>query len=64
MDNPKYVVNDEDQAGPSLGYLIIEEDFNIALGVFASWADLLDGFIAENWASQKSALESALDPQK
>lgn len=35
MDNPKYVVNDEDWLGPSFGYLIIEEDFNIALGVFA-----------------------------
>lgn len=36
MDNPKYVVNDEGLAWPPvLGYLIIEEDFNIALGVFA-----------------------------
>ncbi|XP_004433827.1 PREDICTED: cardiolipin synthase (CMP-forming) isoform X1 [Ceratotherium simum simum] len=49
---------------PVLGYLIIEEDFNIALGVFAlaGLTDLLDGFIARNWASQKSALGSALDP--
>lgn len=49
---------------PVLGYLIIEEDFNVALGVFAlaGLTDLLDGFIARNWASQKSALGSALDP--
>ncbi|XP_051702153.1 cardiolipin synthase (CMP-forming) isoform X7 [Oryctolagus cuniculus] len=49
---------------PVLGYLIIEEDFNIALGVFAlaGLTDLLDGFIARNWANQKSALGSALDP--
>ncbi|XP_061478500.1 cardiolipin synthase (CMP-forming) [Rhineura floridana] len=49
---------------PVLGYLIVEEDFNIALGVFAlaGVTDLLDGFIARNWANQKSALGSALDP--
>ncbi|XP_033041550.1 cardiolipin synthase (CMP-forming) isoform X1 [Trachypithecus francoisi] len=49
---------------PVLGYLIIEEDFNTALGVFAlaGLTDLLDGFIARNWANQKSALGSALDP--
>nr|XP_005287554.1 cardiolipin synthase (CMP-forming) [Chrysemys picta bellii] len=49
---------------PVLGYLIVEENFNIALGVFAlaGITDLLDGFIARNWSSQKSALGSALDP--
>ncbi|KAG3281173.1 CRLS1-like [Ictidomys tridecemlineatus] len=50
---------------PILGYLIIEEDFNVALGVFALAGltdDLLDGFMARNWANQKSALGSALDP--
>ncbi|CAI5769293.1 cardiolipin synthase (CMP-forming) [Podarcis lilfordi] len=49
---------------PVLGYLIVEENFNIALGVFtlAGITDLLDGFIARNWANQKSALGSALDP--
>ncbi|XP_059576221.1 cardiolipin synthase (CMP-forming) isoform X2 [Alligator mississippiensis] len=49
---------------PVLGYLIVEEDFNVALGVFtlAGITDLLDGFIARNWANQKSALGSALDP--
>ncbi|XP_058037120.1 DNA helicase MCM8 isoform X5 [Ahaetulla prasina] len=49
---------------PILGYLIIEEDFNVALGVFAlaGITDLLDGFIARKWANQKSALGSALDP--
>ncbi|KAM6138284.1 cardiolipin synthase (CMP-forming) [Phoenicopterus ruber ruber] len=49
---------------PVLGYLIVEENFNVALGVFvlAGITDLLDGFIARNWANQKSALGSALDP--
>uniref|UniRef100_A0A8C7A484 cardiolipin synthase (CMP-forming) n=1 Tax=Nothoprocta perdicaria TaxID=30464 RepID=A0A8C7A484_NOTPE len=49
---------------PVLGYLIVEESFDVALGVFAlaGVTDLLDGFIARNWANQKSALGSALDP--
>ncbi|XP_063297566.1 cardiolipin synthase (CMP-forming) [Pelobates fuscus] len=49
---------------PVLGYLIVGEDFNIALGIFAlaGLTDLLDGYIARNWANQKSALGSALDP--
>uniref|UniRef100_A0A7M4FYH7 Cardiolipin synthase (CMP-forming) n=2 Tax=Crocodylus porosus TaxID=8502 RepID=A0A7M4FYH7_CROPO len=49
---------------PVLGYLIVQEDFSVALGVFtlAGITDLLDGFIARNWANQKSALGSALDP--
>ncbi|XP_071596206.1 cardiolipin synthase (CMP-forming) isoform X2 [Heliangelus exortis] len=49
---------------PVLGYLIVEENFDVALGVFvlAGVTDLLDGFIARNWANQKSALGSALDP--
>ncbi|XP_028599974.2 cardiolipin synthase (CMP-forming)-like [Podarcis muralis] len=46
------------------GLLIVKENFSIALGVFtlAGITDLLDGFIARNWANQKSALGSALDP--
>ncbi|XP_007896474.2 cardiolipin synthase (CMP-forming) [Callorhinchus milii] len=49
---------------PYLGYLIVHEKFNLALGLFAlaGVTDLLDGFIARNWANQKSALGSALDP--
>ncbi|XP_053314889.1 cardiolipin synthase (CMP-forming) [Spea bombifrons] len=49
---------------PVLGYLIVGEDFNMALGIFAlaGVTDLLDGYIARNWANQKSALGSALDP--
>ncbi|KAM8947843.1 cardiolipin synthase (CMP-forming) [Pelodytes ibericus] len=49
---------------PVLGYLIVGEDFNIALGIFAlaGVTDLLDGYIARTWANQKSALGSALDP--
>ncbi|XP_078505643.1 cardiolipin synthase (CMP-forming) [Lissotriton helveticus] len=49
---------------PVLGYLIVQEDFNVALGVFAlaGVTDLLDGYIARSWANQKSVLGSALDP--
>lgn len=49
---------------PVLGYLIIEHYFHISLGLFmlAGATDLLDGWIARNWPSQKSALGSALDP--
>ncbi|OCT77717.1 hypothetical protein XELAEV_18028811mg [Xenopus laevis] len=49
---------------PVLGYLVVGEDFNLALGLFAfaGMTDLLDGYIARNWANQKSALGSALDP--
>ncbi|CAI9592570.1 unnamed protein product, partial [Staurois parvus] len=49
---------------PVLGYLVIGQDFNTALAVFglAGLTDLLDGYIARNWANQKSALGSALDP--
>ncbi|XP_006626062.1 cardiolipin synthase (CMP-forming) [Lepisosteus oculatus] len=49
---------------PVLGYLIVEKDFNLSLCLFvlAGVTDLLDGYIARNWASQKSALGSALDP--
>ncbi|KAM9315779.1 cardiolipin synthase (CMP-forming) [Gastrophryne carolinensis] len=49
---------------PVLGYLIVGQDFHLALGIFAlaGVTDLLDGYIARNWANQKSALGSALDP--
>ncbi|KAJ8341753.1 hypothetical protein SKAU_G00340440 [Synaphobranchus kaupii] len=49
---------------PVLGYLIVEQYFHISLGLFAlaGATDLLDGYIARNWANQKSALGSALDP--
>ncbi|XP_041108575.1 cardiolipin synthase (CMP-forming) isoform X3 [Polyodon spathula] len=49
---------------PVLGYLIVEKEFNLSLGLFflAGITDLLDGYIARNWANQKSALGSALDP--
>ncbi|KAG8583947.1 hypothetical protein GDO81_008602 [Engystomops pustulosus] len=49
---------------PVLGYLVVGKDFNLALGIFvlAGITDLLDGYIARNWANQKSALGSALDP--
>ncbi|KAI5618921.1 cardiolipin synthase (CMP-forming), partial [Silurus asotus] len=49
---------------PILGYLIMEQYFHLSLGLFAlaGATDLLDGYIARNWANQKSALGSALDP--
>ncbi|KAJ8387837.1 hypothetical protein AAFF_G00149860 [Aldrovandia affinis] len=49
---------------PVLGYLIVEQYFHLSLGLFvlAGATDVLDGYIARNWANQKSALGSALDP--
>lgn len=49
---------------PYLGHLIIEQHFHLSLALFmlAGATDLLDGFIARTWPSQKSALGSALDP--
>uniref|UniRef100_A0A0E9WXE3 Cardiolipin synthase (CMP-forming) n=1 Tax=Anguilla anguilla TaxID=7936 RepID=A0A0E9WXE3_ANGAN len=49
---------------PVLGYLIVEQYFHVSLGLFAlaGATDLLDGYIARNWANQKSVLGSALDP--
>eukprot|EP00063_Salmo_salar_P052185 XP_014027020.1 PREDICTED: cardiolipin synthase (CMP-forming) isoform X1 [Salmo salar] len=49
---------------PVLGVLITEQHFHLSLGLFAlaGFTDVLDGYIARNWPSQKSALGSALDP--
>uniref|UniRef100_A0A1B6CPN7 cardiolipin synthase (CMP-forming) n=1 Tax=Clastoptera arizonana TaxID=38151 RepID=A0A1B6CPN7_9HEMI len=49
---------------PYLGYLIINQDFEIALGVvaFAAVTDLLDGWIARTFKNQSSKLGSFLDP--
>ncbi|KAM9364024.1 cardiolipin synthase (CMP-forming) [Pholidichthys leucotaenia] len=49
---------------PFLGYLIIQQHFDLSLALFtlAGATDLLDGFIARTWPNQKSALGSALDP--
>ncbi|XP_037543338.1 cardiolipin synthase (CMP-forming) [Nematolebias whitei] len=49
---------------PYLGYLVIHQHFDLSLFLFtlAGATDLLDGFIARTWPSQKSALGSALDP--
>uniref|UniRef100_A0A668AZI8 cardiolipin synthase (CMP-forming) n=1 Tax=Myripristis murdjan TaxID=586833 RepID=A0A668AZI8_9TELE len=49
---------------PFLGYLIIQQHFNLSLALFtlAGATDLLDGYIARTWPNQKSALGSALDP--
>ncbi|XP_028983389.1 cardiolipin synthase (CMP-forming) [Betta splendens] len=49
---------------PFLGYLIIQQNFDLSLALFtlAGATDLLDGFIARTWPTQKSALGSALDP--
>ncbi|KAM4729327.1 cardiolipin synthase (CMP-forming) [Anableps anableps] len=49
---------------PYLGYLITKQHFDLSLALFtlAGATDLLDGFIARTWPTQKSALGSALDP--
>lgn len=49
---------------PFLGHLIIQQHFHLSLALFtlAGATDLLDGFIARTWPTQKSALGSALDP--
>lgn len=49
---------------PYLGYLIVQSDFNLALGllVVAGVTDALDGWIARTWKSQSSKLGSFLDP--
>ncbi|XP_053291823.1 cardiolipin synthase (CMP-forming) [Pleuronectes platessa] len=49
---------------PYLGHLIIQQHFHLSLALFtlAGATDLLDGYIARTWPSQKSALGSALDP--
>ncbi|XP_074503480.1 cardiolipin synthase (CMP-forming) [Sebastes fasciatus] len=49
---------------PFLGHLIIEQHFHLSLALFtlAGATDMLDGYIARTWPTQKSALGSALDP--
>ncbi|XP_066152601.1 probable cardiolipin synthase (CMP-forming) [Euwallacea fornicatus] len=49
---------------PYLGVLIVQGNFNFALGVlgFAAITDLLDGWIARTWESQSSKMGSFLDP--
>ncbi|XP_047459896.1 cardiolipin synthase (CMP-forming) [Mugil cephalus] len=49
---------------PFLGHLIIQQHFHLSLVLFtlAGATDLLDGYIARTWPTQKSALGSALDP--
>ncbi|XP_026760569.2 probable cardiolipin synthase (CMP-forming) [Galleria mellonella] len=49
---------------PYLGYVILQDDYNLALGlmVFAGITDLLDGWIARTWKSQSSKMGSFLDP--
>ncbi|XP_028038627.1 probable cardiolipin synthase (CMP-forming) [Bombyx mandarina] len=49
---------------PYLGYVIIQNNYNLALGllVFAGITDLLDGWIARNWKGQSTKMGSFLDP--
>ncbi|XP_059053251.1 probable cardiolipin synthase (CMP-forming) [Achroia grisella] len=49
---------------PYLGYMILEDNYNLALGlmVFAGVTDLLDGWIARTWKNQSSKMGSFLDP--
>lgn len=49
---------------PFLSYLILSQDYQIALWLlaFAGVSDLADGWIARTWTSQASKLGSFLDP--
>lgn len=49
---------------PFLSYLILSQDYQIALWLlaFAGLSDLADGWIARTWTSQASKLGSFLDP--
>ncbi|XP_017781723.1 PREDICTED: probable cardiolipin synthase (CMP-forming) [Nicrophorus vespilloides] len=49
---------------PYLGMLIVQADFNFALGILgiAAVTDLLDGWIARTWESQSTKVGSFLDP--
>lgn len=51
-------------ASPYLGYVIVQGDFNLAMGilVIAGLSDLADGYIARNWQGQMSKFGSFLDP--
>lgn len=51
-------------ASPFLGYLVLSENYPAALLLFivAGFTDMLDGFIARRFPSQKSYLGSVLDP--
>lgn len=51
-------------SAPIVGYLVIKEQYLLAMigTAFASLTDLLDGWIARTWPSQKSTLGSILDP--
>ncbi|XP_046352208.2 cardiolipin synthase (CMP-forming)-like isoform X1 [Haliotis rufescens] len=51
-------------SAPFLGYMVMSENFEWALGLFAfaGVSDLLDGYIARNFKNQNSILGSALDP--
>lgn len=49
---------------PVIGYLVVEESYTVALGLFsfAGLTDLLDGYIARNFKNQMSTFGTALDP--
>ncbi|CAG4931962.1 unnamed protein product [Parnassius apollo] len=49
---------------PYLGYVILQDNYNLALGLlaFAGVTDLLDGWIARTWKNQSSKMGSFLDP--
>uniref|UniRef100_A0A336MPK4 cardiolipin synthase (CMP-forming) n=1 Tax=Culicoides sonorensis TaxID=179676 RepID=A0A336MPK4_CULSO len=49
---------------PYLGYVIVQGDFQFAMGILAVAAisDMLDGYIARNWEGQASRAGSFLDP--
>ncbi|KAI9261115.1 CDP-alcohol phosphatidyltransferase-domain-containing protein [Sporodiniella umbellata] len=50
-------------AAPYIGYLILEHDYNLALGLFglAGFTDMLDGYIARKY-NMKTLLGTIIDP--
>lgn len=51
-------------ASPYLGYVIIQGDYSLAMGILvvAGLSDMADGYIARNWQGQMSKFGSFLDP--
>ncbi|GAB6021711.1 hypothetical protein CHUAL_004291 [Chamberlinius hualienensis] len=61
---PNYLCVTRIILSPVLGYLVLQNNFDFALGLFAfaGVTDLLDGYIARNFKNQQSMFGSFLDP--
>ncbi|XP_055904686.1 probable cardiolipin synthase (CMP-forming) [Eupeodes corollae] len=64
MTIPNFLTVGRAFLAPYIGYVIIDGDFNLAIGllVVAGITDLLDGQIARYWPNQASKAGSFLDP--